>query len=158
VIDKLLTDEFWQSLGALISRHPAVIILLIVVFFLGLIITRWVDSREIRGLKAEKDAAETRLKLAEDKQKAVTPSIEILNKTKLEEDVAQLKIEVAQIKGALPQSVITQVDKVVATTAIVTSTARVLSEANTVLGAALSGSGSLHADASLLRKSTSKTE
>jgi hypothetical protein len=137
-MDKIFTDEFWQTLGALISRHPSVIILLLVAFILGSMFTRWLDGREVRGLKAEKDAVEARLKLAQEEQKAVTPSIEILNTTKLEEDVAVLKTEVAQIRGViLPQSVITQLDKVAATTAMVTSTVRVLSEANTVLKATL---------------------
>jgi aspartate/tyrosine/aromatic aminotransferase len=61
-------------------------------------------------------------------------------------------------KQNLRHPVITQLDKVAATTAIVTSTARVLSEANTVLGTTLSGSGALHVDASLLPKLTSKSE
>jgi hypothetical protein len=40
VIDKLFTDEFWQTLGALIARHPSVIILLLFLLVLGAIIQR----------------------------------------------------------------------------------------------------------------------
>ena len=75
MIDKL--DEIWQTLGALIARHPSVAILLIFLLLLGGNIQRWLDGREIRGLKAEnkrlradKDATESRLKLAQDEQKA----------------------------------------------------------------------------------------
>jgi len=157
-MDKLFTDEFWQTLGALIASNPSIIILLLVVFIAALFIQRWVDSGEIRGLKAGKDAADTRLKLAQDEQKAVTTPVEILNNTKLEAEVAALKTEVAQIKGVLPPSVITQLDKVASTTALVTSTARTLSEANTVLGSTLSGSGALHADVFVVPKATPKSE
>ena len=73
MIDKL--DEIWQTLGALIARHPSVAILLIFLLLLGGNIQRWLDGREIRGLKAEnkrlrtdKDATESRLKLAQDEQ------------------------------------------------------------------------------------------
>jgi hypothetical protein len=141
-MDKALTDEFWQTLGALISRHPPVIILLLVVFGLGWIIKGWVDGREIRGLKAEnrgleadKNAADTRLKLAQEEQKVVTAQLGILepNSKKLETEFAALKVEVAQMKAVLPQ-----LDRVATTTAMVTSTARALSEANTVLGSTLS--------------------
>jgi hypothetical protein len=145
VMDKVFTEEFWQTLGALISRDPLVIVLLLVAFILGFLIRGWLDGREIRGLAAEnrgleadRKAAATRLKLAQEEQKAVTPPIETLNKTKLEEDVALLKTEIAQIKVVLPQSIITQLDKVAATTAIVTSTVRVLSETNNALGTILS--------------------
>jgi hypothetical protein len=68
MIDKL--DEIWQTLGALIARHPSVAILLIFLLLLGGNIQRWLDGREIRGLKAEnkrlrteKDATESRLKV-----------------------------------------------------------------------------------------------
>ena len=70
MIDKL--NEIWQTLGALIARHPSVAIIF---FLLGGIIQQWLDGREIRGLKAEnkrlradKDATESRLKLAQDEQ------------------------------------------------------------------------------------------
>ena len=73
MIDKL--DEIWQTLGALIARHPSVAILLVFLLLLGGNIQRWLDGREIRGLKAEnkrlrtdKDAKESRLKLAQDEQ------------------------------------------------------------------------------------------
>jgi hypothetical protein len=81
-----------------------------------------------------------------------------LNDTKLETEVAALKMEVAQIKGVLPPSVITQLDKVASTVVIVTNATRTLSEANTVLGSTLSGSGNLYADASVVPKLTSKSE
>ena len=78
MIDKL--NEIWQTLGALIARHPLVAILLLFLLLLGGNIQRWLDGREIRGLKAEtkglradKDATESRLKLAQDEQKAVAP-------------------------------------------------------------------------------------
>ena len=78
MIDKL--NEIWQTLGALIARHPSVAILLIFLLLVGGNIQRWLDGREIRGLKAEnkrlrtdKDATESRLKLAQDEQKAVAP-------------------------------------------------------------------------------------
>ena len=157
-MDKLFTDEFWQNLGALIASHPSIIVLLVVVFVAALLIQRWVDSGEIRGLKAEKDAAESRLKLAQEEQKAVTAPVKILNDTKLEAEVAALKTEVAQIKGALPPSVITQLDKIASTVVIVTNATRTLSQANTVLGSTLSGSGNLYADASVVPKGTSKSE
>ena len=48
MIDKL--DEIWQTLGALIARHPSVAILLIFLLLLGGNIQRWLDGREIRGL------------------------------------------------------------------------------------------------------------
>jgi hypothetical protein len=140
MIEKLFTDEFWQTLGTLIARHPSIIILGLFLFVLGVIIQRWLDGREIRGLKADKDAAETRLKLAQDEQKAFTEPVQMLNSPKLEEDVAVLKAEMVQIKGALPQSIFNRLDQVAATTAIVTSTARALSEANSVLGSTLSWS------------------
>ena len=73
MIDKL--NEIWQTLGALIARHPSVAILLLFLLLLGGNIQRWLDGREIRGLKAEnkrlrtdKDAKESRLKLAQDEQ------------------------------------------------------------------------------------------
>jgi hypothetical protein len=147
MINKLFTHEIWQTLGALIARHPSLTMLLLFLLLLGGIIQQWLDRREIRGLKAEtkglrvdKDATESRLKLAQDEQKAVTSPVEILrpNSTKLEAEVAALMSEVAQIKGALPQSIFNQLDKVAATTAIVTSTARDLSKANAVLGSTLS--------------------
>jgi hypothetical protein len=79
MIDKL--NEIWQTLGSLIARHPSVAILLIFLLLLGGNIQRWLDGREIIGLKAEnkrlradKDATESRLKLAQDEQKAVTSS------------------------------------------------------------------------------------
>ena len=138
MIDKLFTNEIWQTFGALIARHPSVIILLVVVFGLGWTIKSWLDGREIRGLRAENHAKESRLKLAQDEQKAFTAPLQILNSPKLEEDVAVLKTEVAQIKAVIPPSILNQLDKVAATTAIVTSTARVLSTANAVLGSTLS--------------------
>jgi hypothetical protein len=156
-MDKLFTDEFWQNLGALIARHPSVIILLLVLFGLGMIIQRWLNGREITGLKAENSTLEARLKLAEDKQKAVTAPVEILENTKLKEEVAALQTEVAQIKVALPQSVLNQVIQVANTSAVVVNTVRVLSEANTDLGSTLSGSGNLYADASVAPKATSKS-
>ena len=145
MINKLFTHEIWQTLGALIARHPTILLLFLVL--LGGIIQQWLDGREIRGLKAEtkglradNDATESRLKLAQDEQKAVTSPVEILkpNSTKLEAEVAALRSEVAQINGVLPQSIFNQLDKVATTTAIVTSTARVLSTANAVLGSTLS--------------------
>ena len=73
MIDKL--NEIWQTLGALIARHPSVAILLLFLLLLGGNIQRSLDGREIRGLKAEnkrlradKDATESRLKLAQDEQ------------------------------------------------------------------------------------------
>jgi hypothetical protein len=73
MIDKL--NEIWQTLGALIARHPSVAILLLFLLLLGGNIQRWLDGREIRGLKAEnkrlradKVATESRLKLAQDGQ------------------------------------------------------------------------------------------
>jgi hypothetical protein len=65
MMDKLFTDEFWRTLGELIASNPSIIVLLIVVFVLGLIIQRWADGGEIRGLKAENNAAERQLKLAQ---------------------------------------------------------------------------------------------
>ena len=79
MINKLFTHEIWQTLGALIARHPTILLLFLVL--LGGIIQQWLDGREIRGLKAEnkrlradKDATESRLKLAQDEQKAGTLS------------------------------------------------------------------------------------
>jgi hypothetical protein len=73
MIDKL--NEIWQTLGALIASHPSVAILLLFLLLLGGNIQRWLDGREIRSLKAEnkrlradKDAMESRLKLAQDEQ------------------------------------------------------------------------------------------
>ena len=73
MIDKL--NEIWQTLGALIARHPSVAILLSFLLLVGGNIQRWLDGREIRSLKAEnkrlkadKDATESRLKLAQDEQ------------------------------------------------------------------------------------------
>jgi hypothetical protein len=154
----IFTDEFWQTLGGLIASRPSIIVLVLVVFVVGLVIQRWVDGGEIRGLKAAKDAAETRLNLAQDEQKAVTAPVEILNNTKLETEVAALRMEVAQIKGVLPPSVITQLDKVASTVVVVTSATRTLSEANTVLGSTLSGSGGLKVDDSLVSIVTRKSE
>jgi hypothetical protein len=98
MINKLFTHEIWQTLGALIARHPSLTMLLLFLLLLGGIIQQWLDRREIRGLKAEtkglradKDATESRLKLAQDEQKAVTSPVEILrpNSTKLEAEVAR---------------------------------------------------------------------
>src|SRR5437588_8780652 len=124
MMDKLFTDEFWRTLGELIASNPSIIVLLIVVFVLGLIIQRWVDGGEIRGLKAENNAAERQIKLAQDDQKAVTAPVEILESTKLKEEVAALQTEVAQIKVALPQSVLNQVIQVANTSAVVVNTVR----------------------------------
>ena len=156
MIENLFTVEFWQSQAAVVWGAWAIIIpLLLIVGSLGWTIKGWLDGREIRGLKAENDAAETRLKLAQDEQKVVTAQLGILepNSKKLETEFAALKVEVAQMKAVLPQ-----LDRVATTTAMVTGTARALSEANTVLGATLSGSGALFADASIAPKATSKSE
>jgi hypothetical protein len=61
------------------SAPWAIIPLLLVVGFLVWRIRGWLDDREMRGLKVDKDAAETRLKLAEDKQKVFTAPVQILN-------------------------------------------------------------------------------
>ena len=73
MINKL--NEIWQTLGALSARHSSVVILLLFLLLLGGNIQRWLDGREIRSLKAEskrlradKDATESRLKLAQDEQ------------------------------------------------------------------------------------------
>jgi hypothetical protein len=137
MLEKLLSEEFWQTVGTLIAR-TSIIIPVLIAFILGMIVQRFLDSREIRGLKADKNAAETRLKLAQDKQEDFTAPVQILNSPKLEEDVAVLQAEMVQIKEALPPSVFNQLDQVAARSAFFASTARALSEANTVLGSTLS--------------------
>jgi hypothetical protein len=140
---QLFTPEFWQSLPGVALRAWVIIIpLLLIAGYVGWTIKAWVDGREIRGLRAEINTADHQLKLAQSEQKAVTKPIEILNKTKLEDDVAALSTKVAQIESLIPQSLFSQLNnqlgRVASTTAMVTSTARVLSEANTVLGSTLS--------------------
>jgi hypothetical protein len=143
VIDQLLTVEFWQSLPGVALRAWAIIIpLLLIAGYVGWTIKGWLDGREIRGLRAEINTADRQLKLAQDEQKAVTAPVEILNNTKLEDDVAALTTKVAQIESLIPQSLFSQLNnqlvRVASTTAVVTSTARELSEANTALGITLS--------------------
>jgi hypothetical protein len=98
------------------------------------------DDGEIRGLKAGKDAAETLLKLVQEKEKVVTEQVEISNQrsTKVAAEVAALRREVVQVKALLPQSIVTQVDQVASTSATMLSTTRVLLEANNALRNTLS--------------------
>ena len=45
MIDKLFTHEIWQTLGALIARHPTLLLLFLVL--LGGIIQQWLDGRAL---------------------------------------------------------------------------------------------------------------
>ena len=74
-MEKLLTPEFWQTV---LVTAPWVIPLLLVAGVVGYMIKAALDGREIRGLKAENNAAEKQLALAQDEQKAVTAQAEIL--------------------------------------------------------------------------------
>jgi peptidoglycan hydrolase CwlO-like protein len=109
----------------------------------GWIVERSEDLGENDGLKADKNAVESRLKLAQEEQKGVTAQLQILgpDSKKLQAEVTVLAMEVYRIKAVLDgreREIVPQAAKVVESSAALVDTARALSEANTVLGSTLS--------------------
>jgi hypothetical protein len=139
-------------------RAPWVIVpLLLVCVFVGWRAKGAQDDGEIRGLKAEnkglgvdKEAAETRLKLAQDKQQATTRQLEVLEPfaRKSESEIAALKIKVAQIESELSERVkailLPELEKIASNNTVVATSVHNLSAANLEVGAALAGLGGLH--------------
>lgn len=133
-MEKLFTVEFWQAQSAVVMAAPWVIVpLLLFVGFLGWKVKAVLDDGEMRGLKAETNAAKGQLELAQNKQQVVTDQT-----TKLQAQIDKLTDEVSQIRASLPQVTAPQLDKVANTAVEVGTTIHVLNEANTALGTTLS--------------------
>ena len=150
-MDRLLAPEFWETLGRVVRELPFIIIpLLLIAGFLGWKMKSAQDDGEIRALKADKEAAETRLKLAQDKQETVTMRLKELEPLARisPSAIAELQMKFAQMKSSLPERVkailLPELDKIAGNSAVVATSVHNLSAANLEVGAALAGLGGLH--------------
>jgi hypothetical protein len=154
MLEKLTTPDFWQAQAAVMMMAPWVIMpLLVFAGGLGWILKGAQDSGEIRGLRAGKDAAEERLELAQDKQKAVTAQFKVLEPVTRnnEVEIADLTTRVARMESSIQAAILPRLDKIASTSTVVASSVHNLSAANLEVGAVLSGSGGLHASEEVLR-------
>ena len=140
---KDLLDLGSQALAGFKDNIPT---LLAVIAVSAIVASRWqrsVDDGEIKGAKAENNALKELLNLARHDQKVVTKQ-----STKLESEIAGLRVEIASMKSSLlPTVAIPRLDKVASTTAVLSDTVRVLQAANSSLGSTLTGSGAPAASA-----------
>jgi hypothetical protein len=131
-VDQIFTAPFWHDQWAVVMSAPWIIIPLLLLS--AIIGSRWrktVDDGEIRGLKAQKQAAEDRLQLAADKQTVVTE--------KIDEVKEQVSLISRQIQGrTIP------VPNILAETEKLSGTIGDLSLANTEVSGTLSASGALY--------------
>jgi len=100
------------------------------------IIVRWAYSREIAGLKQEKNVKDAQLGMARDRQETMTAQIDTLKS-----DVLKLQSEVLALK---PSTTSYQFDAISNTSSRVATTVTNLSEANNALGHTLTASGGLY--------------
>jgi hypothetical protein len=114
--------DFSQTLVVFKDHILILLALIAIVVFVGWKSRGLVDDGEIRGVKAENNALKEQLNLAHNEQNAITKQ-----STKLELEVAQLRVEFASMKASLlPTVTVPQLDKVAVTAAVVSDTVSLL--------------------------------
>jgi hypothetical protein len=130
-MDQIFTSQFWHDQWTVITSAPWLVIpLLLVAGFVG---WKWKganDDGEIRGLRAEINAAAQRLELAREKYEAVANQV-----NELREKVAQQDKVIAELKKTAIAPV--RVDELAASNTEIKRSLTDLSTSTTILGEAL---------------------
>jgi hypothetical protein len=134
--------DFWAKEWPVITGAPHIVIVgAIVLAGIITIIVRWGYSREIVGLKQEKNIKDAQLNLARDEQTTMTKQIDTLKTY-----VSKLEAEVLALK---PTASSYQFDAISSTSSRVATTVKSLSDANNALGHTLTASGALYGTGNL---------
>ena len=103
MIEQLLTAQFWHDQLAVIGNGPALVIpLLLIAWLLGWLFKKSVDDGELRGYRAQRDAAEQRLQLAHDRYEGLPQQVAKLQATVTDQDqiIADLRATPAITQAA----------------------------------------------------------
>jgi hypothetical protein len=143
-MDQLFTAQFWHDQWAVVMSAPWVIIpLLVLAAYIGWRFRKTVDDGEIRGYRAQKDAAEGRLELAHDQNARVVAQVEELTATVAEQNavIAALKSSFSNARAQLDDLMRGRVEQLAQTNTAVTRMITNLSTSTADLGTTLTITG-----------------